>query len=469
MDKHLHKNIGEQFSEEINKLSQQPRNHIWDAIDKQLDKTEAINYKEKFTRLKKRTLLFLLLFIVITMSSIIYFNTAKNNITATSPQNEKSTDRNTTDGIITKNKVSEISIFNKQSDFFEEKIKPNQPIPLFSGQSEIASIANEENLAKYKKKVYSTRRKTIINITNADAAEDETVNGSEVAALEKNKDPKVTDSLTVINSGTTSSPKLQLLKNDSSIVKENAAQKKQQTKISKFTLTVFAAPDFSAYHLENDEKNSYDNKNRIAKREQSDVSSTVGILIGYKLSEKITLQSGITYSSSNISIDPSKIYAEKTNGGVVKYRYNTSFGYGYLLPSFNNNPSVGDSLFANGANHTLNYISIPIIAKYSIGHKKITFHPGIGITFNFLTKATLTTDVENSFNRETEYISKLASIKKSGASLLFTPELQYHVSKKWSISALPYFKYSLGAVNKGNVVKTYPYTFGLGLGIVRRF
>ncbi len=474
MDKHLHKNICTQFSEEINTLSQQPRKHIWDAIDKQLDKTEATDYKEKFTRLKKRTLLLLLLLIGITTSSIIYFTTAKNKTFAVIALNEKNTDRAAISTILTENKTSKGSIFNTQADFFENSTKAKESISLYFVKKENESIDDKEDLFNDKKIKYATKGKTNIKITNANSFEDETIISIEPTTVNKNEDINIPDLLTPINSEVSSSKQTQSLKKDSSIAKENnlttdTKSKKPQQKKSKFTLTAFAAPDFSAYRLENDELSSYDNKNRIAKREQSDISPTVGFLIGYKLSKKITLQSGVTYSSSNISIDPSKIYAEKDNGGTVKYRYNTSFGYGYLLPSFSNNPAVGDSLFANGANHTLNYISIPVIVKYDIGHKKITFHPGIGIAFNFLTKATLTTDVENSFNRETEYISKLESIKKSGVSLLFTPELQYQLSKKWGISAMPYFKYSLGAVNKGNVVKTYPYTFGLGIGAVYKF
>ena len=73
------------------------------------------------------------------------------------------------------------------------------------------------------------------------------------------------------------------------------------------------------------------------------------------------------------------------------------------------------------------------------------------------------------FNRETEYITKLEGIKKMSYSLILTPEVQYQLSKKISISVMPYFKYSLGAINKGNVVKSYPYTFGLGAGVVYKF
>jgi hypothetical protein len=81
----------------------------------------------------------------------------------------------------------------------------------------------------------------------------------------------------------------------------------------------------------------------------------------------------------------------------------------------------------------------------------------------------LTTDLQDRFNSETEYISNLEGIKKINTSLIITPELQYQLSKKWTIAVIPYFKYSLGAINKGNVVKTYPYTLGLGVGAVYKF
>jgi outer membrane protein W len=130
---------------------------------------------------------------------------------------------------------------------------------------------------------------------------------------------------------------------------------------------------------------------------------------------------------------------------------------------------VGDSLYANGANHTLHYITLPVMVKYAIGKKKLTFRPGIGIGLNIVTKATLTTDLTDNLNRETESLSKLDGIKKLSTSLIINPELQYSLSKKWNLSVSPYFKYSLGAINKGNVVKTYPYTIGVGLGVVYKF
>jgi hypothetical protein len=478
MDKHLHNDIGEQFSNEINKLDQQPRGHIWENIDKALDKTDAVNYKDKFTRLKKRSLLLLLLLIGISTFSIIYFNTSKTKNTLHGTAHNYN---------VAEQKKNELANNNETSSAASNKKEPRSTNSFAQRQIVDNTAAKDNAVSKEEQEVFTSPKisiikkgKTTVKITNGTTEEETATDKKNVEnvkdnTLQKKAGENIFEAqVKPTDAGKNISTIPVASKRDSLITAVNNLSsktntKKQQNNNSKFTLTAFVAPDYSAYRLENNEKNSYDNKNGIEKRERSDISSSIGVLLGYKMGKKVMLQSGITFSSSDISIDPTKIYAEKNNAGTIKYRYNTSYGYGYLLPSFSATPSVGDSLFANGANHTLHYIGIPVIIKYKLGNKKITFCPGAGITFNFLTKATLTTDVQDRFNSETEYISKLEGIKKFSSSVIITPEIQYHLSQKWNISVMPYFKYSLGPVNKGNVVKTYPYTFGVGIGGVFKF
>lgn len=477
MDKHLHKDIGEQFSEEINSLSQQPREHVWENIDKALDKTDAKNYKDKFVRLKKRTMLLLLLLIGISTFSVFYFNASKDknsqqnavhHYNLANQKTKKETNGNTTGN----------------TDIIKADITLNtnlrQKKVAMKNTSRYNTLTNIEDILFIDKKLFINQKgETKIKITNA-TLQEETANAVEPESniniiAKKINDPGVLKVFVkpgdADNNITKTTP---VLKKDTvSVTTDNRSSKKRNKKQRiinpRFTLTAFAAPDYSKYRLTNGKHNNYDNKADITTRERSDLSSSFGVLFGYKVGNKITIQSGVIYSSTNISIAPTKIYAEKDNTGAIKFRYNTSSGYGYLLPSFSNAPAVGDSLFADGANHTLRYISMPIIAKYKLGNKKITFNPGVGVTFDFLTKATLTTDLVDQLNRETEYTSKIESIKKITYSLMFTPEVQYQLSKNWSISALPFFKYSLVPINKGNIVKTYPYSFGLGIGAVYKF
>lgn len=477
MDKHLHKGIGEQFSEEINSMSQVPRQHIWENIDKQLDQTAVKKYKDKFTRLRKRTLLLLLLLIGISTFSFIYFNASLKKINNNYLVDKKNNELNNNSNVIT-----------------QPTIKTTTPSIKYTPPQEENSIAIYKSIKATKKQDLVVLQKIVVSkirkvepaiINNAFSRNNNIDNVNNIDNIESNSNKHTIpenwiapNNSTLVEKSNEPSKMLVSIPADSmnhslpgtlnnQLSKGNL--KKQYLRYHKFSLTAFVSPDLSAYRLTNNSKNNFDNKTGIEQRERNDLSSSAGILLAYSISKKIAIQTGLTYSTSNISIDPTKVYAEKDNGGTVKYRYNTSFGYGYLLPSFSASPALGDSLYTSGANHTLQYISIPVMIKYKLGNKKITFLPGIGIAVNFLTKATLTTDVEDRFNREKEFITKLESIKKVGTSLLIVPEVQYQVSKNWSISALPYFKYSLGPVNKGNVVKTYPYTVGIGIGAVYKF
>jgi hypothetical protein len=467
MDKHLHKDIGEQFSNEINKLSQQPREHIWENIDKQLDKTEAKNYKDKFTTLRKRTLLLLLLLICISSFSILYFNISKNKKTNLA---ELQTGKQFI------NKEGSNSIPNNQIAAATNKFNQLQP----NNNISTGTIAKkgQEVLFVSGKLSIKQNGKTNVKIRNGSVEEDENTIVDEIKSSKDDIVQKETKKNISQTDSTFENAEKIVLQNFKAENKDSLSvtstvplpkNKKKQNNDFRFTVTAFTAPDYSKYHLTNDKQNNYDNKTNIATRERSDLSFSYGLLLGYKAGNKITIQSGVIYSSSEISIAPTKIYAEKNNIGTIKYRYNTSSGYGYVLPSFSNSPAVGDSLVADGANHSLHYISIPFIVKYKLGNGKLSFNPGAGITFNFLTKATLTTDLVDRLNRETEYISKLEGIKIITPGIIITPEVQYQLSKNFSISATPYLKYSLGPINKDNVVKTFPYTIGLGVGGVFKF
>ncbi len=471
MDKHLHKDIGEQFSNEINKLSRQPRGHIWENIDKQLDKTDVANYKEKCIRLRKRTLLLLLLLVGFSTFSVIYFSNSENK-----NKHEYAAGNS---GLTTQKINEQISSLKKENIITVENNAPSTNNIIQQSGNTIAteSLPHNSNANLYATNKTSVKQKgeTKAKITKAATTENETQADDATAITDTDiPNEKVAENIPeLINKAAAMEKKpaeiLSILKKDSLATVSKNNNKKQTNKHAKFTLTAFAAPDYAKYRLVNDKQNNYDTKADIATREHSDLSASMGILLGYKIGNKVTIQSGIIYSSANISINPTKIYAEKNYSGAVKFRYNTSSGYGYLLPSFSGSPAVGDSLIADGANHTIRYFSIPVIVKYKLGNNKLTFNPGIGITFNFLSKATLTTDLVDQLNRETEYISKLEGLNKFSMGLIITPEMQYQLSKKFSLSIMPYFKYAVSPINKGNVVKTYPYTYGLGAGAVYKF
>ncbi len=257
------------------------------------------------------------------------------------------------------------------------------------------------------------------------------------------------------------------------MLKKSAIEKsnKKNSFKNRFFITAFTAPEYAYFNIVKNENisNPYDNSAQIKEREKETSSSSMGMLLGYDLNKKIAIQLGITYTFISIENAASKVYAQKTEKGDIGYRYNTSIGYTYFKPAFNPNPVIGDSLYATSAEHSLAFISIPLLMKYKINFKKWSFNPTIGLTLNFLSKSLLETEIRNNTNAESEIYTKFDGVKQLSYSAFLAPELQHTVYKKWSLVALPYLKYSIGSVNRNGIVKTNPFFVGAGFGINYKF
>jgi hypothetical protein len=79
------------------------------------------------------------------------------------------------------------------------------------------------------------------------------------------------------------------------------------------------------------------------------------------------------------------------------------------------------------------------------------------------------TEVEDAFNRENVTIDKLYGLKKVYFSLVADAAIRYKINNRLAFNITPQVKYALSSITKGNVVKTFPGSFGLGLGVTYKF
>ncbi len=520
MDKDLHNDIGDLFYDGIEPMSEMPRKQVWDNLAQQLDKTDAEHYKKKFITARRLSLLLLLLLIGFATFTTIYFTSLKNE----NDEGKNLTSNKQSGGNTNNSSNGTIDNRDNQASAQVGDSRDADPQSMVNNTKEGEVIADNLNKTRSINIVKDDRIKAKENLVNHNNTADKNepivvnkkVDGNKADETKRNTTKVATsmkyethdlktgidannESALINKHQDLSSPiksnlpqtivkEKDLVKNEEIIqsntsgikVKDSStsigqnktiakATKKKAPVSSRFSLTAYFAPEFAGYILKDDELNQHDNKQIIEKREKADPSISTGVLLGYSLNNRFTIQSGVTYSSTKISIDASKIYAEATYAGDIKYRFNTSSGYSYILPSISASPAIGDSLVTRISEHLLHQIVVPVMAKYKFGTKKLTVNAGAGIAFNFLTKATLGTELVNSQNQEVESFTKLDGLKKVSYSLLLSPELQYSISKKWSLSAMPYLKYALSSVNKRSVVKTYPYNVGLGVGVVYRF
>jgi hypothetical protein len=198
-------------------------------------------------------------------------------------------------------------------------------------------------------------------------------------------------------------------------------------------------------------------------------SFSVGMLATRQLKEKWGLQTGLIYSNTAIGISPQKIYALQDPAGDIAYKYITSSGYAYIKPGFGPPPAFGDVLTTTEAKHSLHSLSLPVVIKYTVGKNKFLFIPGAGLEANFITRAKLETEIEYANNRETVFINKLNGAKSFYWSLIADAELRYNTNNKLSFSLRPVFRYAISPITENNVVETFPYSFGAGLGMTYKF
>ena len=207
------------------------------------------------------------------------------------------------------------------------------------------------------------------------------------------------------------------------------------------------------------------NANDIEGEEKHEFSSTYGALIDYKINKRWGVQSGITFSNTNINTEPEIIYAQPDNTGNIKYRINTSSGYGFILPSYSANPSIGDSLYAFTSTHLLRYVGIPLSATYSIVKGKFIFSAKAGASINFLTKGKIETTVEKGFDNSTETINNIQGLKKLYFTGLAGIGVDYKFTKRTSLAFVPTMRFALNSINKNAIVKSFPMSFGSSIGL----
>lgn len=241
-----------------------------------------------------------------------------------------------------------------------------------------------------------------------------------------------------------------------------------------WSVTGFASNDWAKYKLENDVEDNngqpaQDEKEIIAKRERHEPSFSTGIMVTRQFTKNLAVKTGLIYSNTAITINPQEIYATQKIDGTVAYKYNTSSGYGYIKPGFGLPPGIGDSLQSTEAQHSLQSLSIPLLLSYKVEKRGFSITPSAGITANIITRAKVQTEVKDALNRETVTINGLNGLNHFYAGFIADVNLQYNLDKRWALNVLPTFKYAISPITKGNVVKTFPYNFGVAAGITFKF
>jgi hypothetical protein len=505
MDENLH-DIEGLFYSSLNDNEETPSPEAWNEVDKRLDKETLISIKKKYAMVKRIAILLLLLLgiSIYEGEKISNNNLARNNNSNSAnhkmalPNTDKTLNKTneTAAGITaTPGKKKRVNKqISKQTGSVDGKQKPtNEPNEITykkDGSNKKYIIQNSKSRNKDQEnaevlsstgKARLTSKPPVISqmknetpaqdssylVTNKNTAELRQINSlkSLSSLLIKNMSLHAKDAIDIRHSLPTLYPSRAEVLNTRT--NSNAKNEKIHTEnLSRVSITPFFSPDFAWYHLQDQNANNQSTSAvDLEREERHEFSSTYGIMADYKINKHWGLKSGITLSNTNIVTDPEIIYAQPDNNGNIKYRINTSSGYGYILPSFSSNPVAGDSLYAFTSTHSLQYIGIPMSATYSITKNKFLFGLRAGVSANYLTQAKLETTVEKGFDNSVETVNNMQGLKKIYFSGLAGIDVNFQLNKKLSIAFAPTFCFALSSINKNAPVNSYPMTFGSSVGV----
>lgn len=208
----------------------------------------------------------------------------------------------------------------------------------------------------------------------------------------------------------------------------------------------------------------------------SSASISYGVKVNYKINEKLSLQSGINavelaYTTRNVTalISSNEALANSTN-------LNTNVeGFSIVTTSDNNLTVQGAELITERARSTtknlagdldqfMNYIEIPMEAKYSLLQEKIGVNVVGGISTYILYKNGIAIQNQNG----STILGEASNVNNVNFSGNLGLDFDYKINKRLFLNVSPMFKYQLNTFSK-NDGGFKPYYLGVYTGLNFRF
>lgn len=201
-------------------------------------------------------------------------------------------------------------------------------------------------------------------------------------------------------------------------------------------------------------------------RETEDTRTTLspGLIAGYAITPRISVQTGISELKNNISVSPKQIRAIRDRDGKVRYRMDCSSGSYFLEPKAGTSPRVGDSLKIASSEIRMRYVSIPLSVRVNFGNDRLRLFATAGTDINILAGKQTSTSLSASSS------DKVSPVRSEGTRKQYLngtlgAGIEIRVGKRLGIMLMPQYRFPLGNINEDGPVLTYPKTFTVTSGL----
>lgn len=234
---------------------------------------------------------------------------------------------------------------------------------------------------------------------------------------------------------------------------------------------------------------SDDLSQQVTSTEQAIISYTGGVALSYKVNKRLSVQSGLFYSSVGQELNGINSYA-----GFRKYDYTkgdhnfevlTSSGTIYtnnediflmangngdrIITTYNNDvfdPNKNSLQYINNdMRQSFSYLELPVVLRYKVIDKAIDFNIIGGLSYNMLVKNSVYTMVDgNKYQIGTTEGLNMFSVSSSVGM-----GMEYKFSENISLNLEPTFRYYLNTFNNVTGSHFHPYSFGIFSGFSYKF
>lgn len=207
-------------------------------------------------------------------------------------------------------------------------------------------------------------------------------------------------------------------------------------------------------------------REHIEFRETEDTRTTLspGLIAGYAITPRISVQTGITELRNEISVSPKDIRAVRDRDGKVRYRMDCSSGSYFLDPKAGTSPSVGDSLRIASSDIKMRYLSIPLSVRVNVGNDRLRLFATAGTDINILASKQTSTSLSAS-SREKVNPVRSEGTRKQYINGTLGAGIEIRAGKRLGIMLMPQYRFPLGNMNEDGPVLTYPKTFSITSGV----
>ena len=228
---------------------------------------------------------------------------------------------------------------------------------------------------------------------------------------------------------------------------------------------------------------------QIMASEQSVVSYSGGVALAYKVNKRLSIQSGLFYSSVGQDLEGINSFAGFQKYVTAKGDHNfeilTTNGTVYtnnadVFLSANTNPDriitnynrdVFDPQKAsldyinNTMRQSFSYLELPVFLRYKLIDRTVDFNLIGGLSYNLLVDNSVYTVIDgNKYMIGTTEGLNMFSISSS-----LGMGMEYNFSSKLSLNLEPTFRYYLNIFNNTAASQFHPYSFGIFSGISYKF